>query len=93
MSKLKELIPVEKAARQIGMARDRCRQLCIETGIAVRWGGTDEHPRLKVRMEDLEAAVMAQKYQPPKQATETAETKKKPRTFRRPKVECSDVRC
>ena len=86
MSKVKDLIPLAKAAQRIGMARERCRQLCIQTGIAVRWGGTDEHPRLRVNMEELEAAVLAQRYQPPKQQAQ-------PRTFRRVRVTCPDVKC
>ncbi len=87
MAKVKDLIPLAKAARSIGMARERCRQLCIDTGIAVRWGGTDEHPRLRVSMEDLEAAVLAQKYQPPKVETKPA------RSFRRVRQYCPDVKC
>jgi hypothetical protein len=62
---LKDLMPIEKAARAIGRSRESVRQLAIRHRIAVRWGGTDRHPRLRVKLSELAAAVLKERHRPP----------------------------
>lgn len=53
---LADVVSIEAAAREVRMDRERVKRLCIGNGIAIRWGGTDRHPRLKVslaRLRDL----------------------------------------
>jgi len=84
-SLLDDLMTIEAASRRVHKSRDYCRQLAIASGIAVRWGGTDEHPRLKVKLSDLERAILGQRH---------VETKGKPTKFRRVAMAYSpDVKC
>lgn len=57
-------ITIEDAARKIKMHRDRLKQLCIAGGIAIRWGGTDKRPRLKVLLSEVRRLVLSQRYSP-----------------------------
>jgi hypothetical protein len=62
---LDELVWMEEAARAVGMHRERVRAIAIANGIAIRWGGTDKHPRLKVNVAKLREAILRQVYVPP----------------------------
>jgi hypothetical protein len=62
MSKLDDLMTIEAAARKVRMSRKRARDLSIAAGIAIRWGGPDEHPWLKVRLSELERVILEQRY-------------------------------
>ena len=50
-------ISINAAAKAIGMNRLRMRELCISAGVAVRWGGTNDHPFLKVKLSEARRAV------------------------------------
>jgi hypothetical protein len=62
VSKLDDLMTIEAAAREVKMARQRVRDLAIAAGIAIRWGGPDEHPWLKVKLSELERVILEQRY-------------------------------
>ena len=84
--KFEDLEYIDAAARKIGMDRQRFRAICIGCGVAIRWGGTEKHPRLKVSMSEAKNAIMAQRYRlPQKHGTTTKAT--------RQAVACDDVRC
>jgi hypothetical protein len=57
-------VSIAKAAKAIGMARGRLREVCVGAGVAVRWGGTDRHPYLKVKLSEARRAVDQQRYVP-----------------------------
>lgn len=54
------LRPVEEAAKAVGMSRVRVRRLAITNGLAVRWGGSDKHPRIKVDLPGLKRCIAEQ---------------------------------
>jgi hypothetical protein len=60
------------ASRAIGMSRERVRKVCIDAGVAVRWGGTDAHPYLKVKLSEAKRAVDAQRYVRPRKPERVA---------------------
>lgn len=62
---LADLVTIEEAARHARMRRDRAKDLAIRHGIAIRWGGTDRHPRLKVKLSDFTSAILSEVYTPP----------------------------
>jgi hypothetical protein len=57
-------VSIEHAARTVHMNRDALKARCIQAGIALRWGGTDRHPRLRVTLADVEAMLRANVYTP-----------------------------
>jgi hypothetical protein len=59
---LDDITTIEKAARRVGMHHRRLRKLAIDTGIALAWGGTKQHPRLRVRMSDVEKVILRNRY-------------------------------
>jgi hypothetical protein len=88
MSKLDDLKTIDAAAKEIGMDRARLRSLCIAAGVAIRWGGSDRHPRLKVRMSEVEKVVLAQVYTPSRPSTRF-----RPQLSPQSLAAMSDVRC
>jgi hypothetical protein len=60
-----DLMPIAKAARAVHMARPRAKAIAIENRIAIRWGGSDAAPRLKVSLSELRAAIRRETYEPP----------------------------
>lgn len=65
MSKLDDLMTFAALAKRVHMNRVRLRQLAIEAGIAVRWGGPDAHPILMARLSDVERVILNNRYVPP----------------------------
>lgn len=61
---LSDLVTIPVAAREIHMSRPNTKALAIRHRIAIRWGGTDRFPRLKVRLSDLRQAVLREKFVP-----------------------------
>ncbi len=61
-----DLMAVSDASKRLGLGRDYGRELAIKSGIAIRRGGSDEHPWLYVRLRDLERAFLRQIYRPAK---------------------------
>lgn len=61
---LADVVSIEAAARAIGMSRVRLRKLCLAAGVAIRWGGSDDHPYLKVSLAKARD-VVATWYEPP----------------------------
>lgn len=59
---------IAEAARVIGMHRGRMRAICISAGVAVRWGGSDESPYLKVKLSAARRAVDQLRHVPKKTA-------------------------
>jgi hypothetical protein len=55
---LQDYISIERAARKIGKGRAFVRKLALDTGIAIRWGGSERRPILRVRVKDLEAQIV-----------------------------------
>lgn len=89
-SKLADLTTMSAAAKKVGMDRQRLRQLCIDSGIAIRWGGSDEHPILKVKFGELERVLIErQRYVAPR----TPEAKPRKRAKASTGSIHPDVRC
>jgi hypothetical protein len=62
-----DLVTFDEARKQgVKMARNRLRKFAINNGLAVQWGGTTEHPWLKVSLSKLKTALMSQRYVPTK---------------------------
>lgn len=59
-----KLVPIEDAAKAIGIGRDRARRDAIRAGIAIRWGGSEAHPWLRVRISELRRVVESNRYIP-----------------------------
>lgn len=66
-NKISELLTIKQAAKQVRMSGDRLRPICINAGIAVRWGGTEKHPWIKVRLEDVERVLLSRRVMTPEQ--------------------------
>lgn len=80
---LADVVSIEAAAHEVRMDRERVKRLCIDNGIAIRWGGTDRHPRLKVSVSRLRDLIARDVYL------------KQSRTIRRLKrqAKCELVKC
>ena len=57
-----QLLPIDQAAKAAGLCAAYARAISLRTGIAIRVGGNDRHPWLRVRLEDLERAVRSEPY-------------------------------
>ena len=57
-------ISIAAAAKAISIDRNRLRRVCIQARVAIWWGGSDEHPRLKVKLSEARKAIEACKYAP-----------------------------
>lgn len=91
-SKLDDLVSIEAAAKKIRMRRDRFRALCLATGIAVKWGGTEKHPRLKVKLSEAERVILSRRAEPPTATRRTARPRRTPSSGMRKPLH-PDVRC
>ena len=74
--RLKDLKTIKQAAKEVHIARGRAKEIAISHGIAIRWGGTDKNPRLKVSVDELRRAILAERHRPA--------VKEKPKLPRRP---------
>jgi hypothetical protein len=66
MDSPERFVSIPQAAEQIGMSRTQLRTVCIAAGVAIRWGGSDARPHLKVKLSDAWRAVEENKYVPPR---------------------------
>ncbi len=70
--KTSDLMPISEAAKRLGLGREYARDLAIRCGVAIRRGGSDDHPWLRVRLSALEQAFMNQVYRPSPHRVKTA---------------------
>lgn len=61
------VVTIEKAARHIGISRDRLKRLCIDAGVVIHHGGSARHPHLRVLLTDAERVYLNNKYVPQQQ--------------------------
>ncbi|HLL90364.1 MAG TPA: hypothetical protein VK324_13780 [Tepidisphaeraceae bacterium] len=54
------LVPVDEAAKAIRMSRARVREISLANGLAVQWGGSEAHPRIKVDLAALKRCIAEQ---------------------------------
>lgn len=90
-----EPVTFDFAARKIGIDRARLRTLSIERGIAIHWGGTAEHPRLKVLLSKARAMILSELYVPPAAGASKRQAPKRPSShaMRRRAALHPDVKC
>lgn len=50
-------IPIDQAAKAVGMGRDQVRRLAIDNAIARRWGGSEAHPWIRVKLSELRKVI------------------------------------
>lgn len=61
LTKLQDVCTIRRAAKLIGMKRDRLFEICKNAQILIPWGGTPKHPRFKVRLSEAENAILSLK--------------------------------
>lgn len=66
--KLNDVMTFDQLAKIVHMNPERLRARCISAGIAIQWGGTDEHPRLRARLSEVEKMILGRRYRPPEPA-------------------------
>lgn len=62
---LDDVMTIDAAAKIIGIDKARLRELVKAAGVAIRWGGSDDHPYLKVKLADAKRIVLDRRYVPP----------------------------
>ncbi len=61
MSLLSDALPIGKAAKAVGMRRTRVREIALKHRIAILWGGGEKRQVLKVKLSELEKAILLEK--------------------------------
>lgn len=61
---MSEEIPVniDTAAKEVGRNREFIRDFVKEHGLGIPWGGSQEHPRLRVKLSLLRQALESLRY-------------------------------
>jgi hypothetical protein len=59
---LEDVMWIAEAAKAVGMRRERVLALAIEHKLAIPWGGTKKHPRLKVKLSELKRLLVSRRY-------------------------------
>ncbi len=55
---LQDLVTLHEGAKKFHMDRARFFSICDRAGILIPWGGTEAHPRFKVKLSDAENAIL-----------------------------------
>jgi hypothetical protein len=61
---LDDMMSMTRAAKAIGMERKRAQEIAIRHRIAIRWGGSDRNPYLRVSLRRLKEAIGKEWYTP-----------------------------
>lgn len=69
-------VTFEEAAKVVGRGRDWLRAECVRVGIAIPWGGTEEHPRYKVLVSEVWRLLLGRRNIPPSTARPVVVTQK-----------------
>lgn len=88
MEESEPYITIPQAAKAVGMHRGRMREVCIAAEVAVRWGGSDARPHLRVKLSDARRAVAGRKYVKPDAATKKRRRPAAGRDVSHPLVTC-----
>lgn len=83
---LDDMMSMTRAAKAVGMERKRAQEIAIRHRIAIRWGGSDRNPYLRVSLRRLRDAIGRERYIP-------EETRGSRRTFHRHAELDPGVRC
>src|SRR4051812_13912469 len=59
-----DVMTFEDAARVVGRHRRAVKDLAIRSGIAINWGGSDAHPRLRVKLSELKEVILRDRFTP-----------------------------
>lgn len=59
---LADVVPLTVAAKAVGIPLWLVREIAVKRGIAIRWGGSEHCPRLRVKLSKLREAIMDHVY-------------------------------
>ena len=60
-SRLHDAVTFDEAAKRVGMCRDRCRDIAFRHSIAIPWGSGTKKRHFRVRVSDLETAILQER--------------------------------
>jgi hypothetical protein len=87
---LDDVVTTEKAAREVHMNVRALRDIVIKNGLAIPWGGTPKHPRIKVKLSELRRFLVSRRLVivEGKQKVIATKPKRQPQTGLHPHVTC-----
>ena len=84
-SQLQDLTSIARAAKIVRMDKAALRDFVLSRGLAIQWSGK----RFKVKLSEVEAALIKRRYSPPEHPAEERPRSAAPRGGRlHPRVQC-----